>query len=104
MQATGNRQTALNDVFAAINIARRSLHMKTWQTYVKKKLAPAATLAGEKLMIECASSVRETYVELNLDNPGNIVVSYEGSWMARGHSLHIGVGTVIELISGLVLH
>lgn len=103
MQATGNRQTALNDVFATMNIARRGLHTKTWQTYVKKKLAPAATLAAEKLMIECASSVRETYVELNLDNPGNIAVSYDGSWMTRGHSSHIGVGTVIELISGLVL-
>lgn len=83
MQATGNRQTALNDVFATMNIARRGLHTKTWQTYVKKKLAPAATLAAEKLMIECASSVRETYVELNLDNPGNIAVSYDGSWMTR---------------------
>lgn len=103
MQATGNRQTAFNDIFAMMNISRRGLHTKTWQAYVKKKLTPAATLAASKLMSECASSVRDIYAELNVDNPGNIAVSYDGSWMTRGHSSHIGVGTVIELISGLVL-
>lgn len=61
MQATGNRQTAFNDIFAMMNISRRGLHTKTWQAYVKKKLTPAATLAASKLMSECASSVRDIY-------------------------------------------
>ncbi|KAH9364471.1 hypothetical protein HPB48_021867 [Haemaphysalis longicornis] len=103
MQATGNRQTALNDVFATMNISHRGLHTKTWQGYVKEKLAPAATRAADNVMAESAHSVRKLYDDLQLDNPGNICVTYDGSWMTRGHSSHIGVGVVIELFTGLVL-
>ncbi|XP_077494020.1 uncharacterized protein LOC144104733 [Amblyomma americanum] len=103
MQSTGNRRTALNDVFAAMNISHRGLHTKTWQSYVKSKLTPAATRAAEKVLNDSANSVRQLYRELNLDNPGNISVSFDGSWMTRGHSSRIGVGAVIELFTGLVL-
>lgn len=103
MQSTGNRRTALNDVFAAMNISHRGLHTKTWQRYVKKKLTPAATRAAEKVLQDSAHSVRQLYRELNLDNPGNISVSFDGSWMTRGHSSHIGVGAVVEIFTGLVL-
>lgn len=103
MQSTGHRQTALNDVFAAMNISHRGLHTKTWQDYVKSKLTPAATRAAEGVLKDSARSVRQLYNELNLDNPGNISVSFDGSWMTRGHSSHIGVGAVVELFTGLVL-
>ncbi|KAH7954497.1 hypothetical protein HPB49_019203 [Dermacentor silvarum] len=103
MQATGNRQTALNDVFSTMNISRRGLHTKTWQRYVKEKLTPAADRAARKVTSECARSVRKLYSELCLNNPGNITVSYDGSWMTRGHTSHIGVGAVIELFTGLCL-
>lgn len=83
MQATSNRQTASNSVFATMNISYHGLHTKTWQAYVKKKLAPASKLTSEH-----TSSFRY-YAELNLNNPGNIAVSYDGSWMTRGHSSHI---------------
>lgn len=103
MQATGNRQTALNDIFAVMNVSHRGLHTKTWQAYQKIKLTPAAARAAEKQEKESAESVRKLYRELNMDNPGNIAVSFDGTWMTRGHSSHIGVGAVIELFSGLVL-
>ncbi|XP_077511721.1 uncharacterized protein LOC144122078 [Amblyomma americanum] len=103
MQSTGNRQTALNDIFSAMNISHRGLHTKTWQQYLKTKLTPSAVRAANKVTAECASSVRDLYAEMNLGNPGNIAVSYDGTWMTRGHSSHICVGTVIELFSGLVL-
>lgn len=54
-------------------------------------------------MTECANSVRELYRELDANIPGNIAVSYDGSWMTRGHSSHIGVRTVIELFTGFIL-
>lgn len=101
MQATGNRQTALNDLFSLINISCRGLHTKTWQSYVK--LAPVADCAARNLTSECARSVRKLYSELCLSNPGNIAVSYNGSWTTRGHSSLIGVGTVIELFTGFVI-
>lgn len=63
MQSTGNRQTALNDVFAAMNISHRGLHTKTWQGYVKKKLTPAATRVAEKVLQDSAHSVRQLYLE-----------------------------------------
>ncbi|KAH9372589.1 hypothetical protein HPB48_019108 [Haemaphysalis longicornis] len=86
-----------------MNISHRGLHTKTWQGYVKEKLAPAATRAADNVMAESAHSVRKLYDDLQLDNPGNICVTYDGSWMTRGHSSHIGVGVVIELFTGLVL-
>ncbi|KAH7986870.1 hypothetical protein HPB49_026261 [Dermacentor silvarum] len=101
MQATGHRRTALNDVFSTMNISRRKLHTKTWQHYVKEKLTPTADRAARNMTSECACSVRKLYGELCLNKPGNITVSYDGSWMARGHTFHIGVGTVIELFTGL---
>lgn len=103
MQSTGKQQTAFNDVFSSMNISSRGLHNKTWQSYVKTKLTPAAVRASQKVTADCARSVRQLYAELDLANPGNIAVSYDGSWMTRGHSSHIGVGTVIELFTGLVL-
>ncbi|KAH9366722.1 hypothetical protein HPB48_008777 [Haemaphysalis longicornis] len=103
MQSTGNRQAALNDIFAAMNISHRGMHKKTWQCYVKEKLTPTATRAAEKVLKRSADSVRQLYRERNIDNPNNIAVSFDGSWMTRGHRSHIGVGAVIELFSGLVL-
>lgn len=93
MQSSGNRQTALNDVFAEMNIFHCGLHTKTWQHYVKTKLTPAATRAADRVR---ARSVRELYRELDIDNPGNIAVSYDGSLMTRCHTSLIGVGTVPE--------
>ncbi|KAH9378592.1 hypothetical protein HPB48_009959 [Haemaphysalis longicornis] len=52
MQSSGNRQAALNDVFAEMNISHRGLHTKTWQHYVKTKLTPAATRAADSVTTE----------------------------------------------------
>ncbi|KAH9365874.1 hypothetical protein HPB48_022866 [Haemaphysalis longicornis] len=103
MQSTGKQQTAFNDVFSSMNISSRGLHNKTWQSYMKTKLTLAAVRASQKVTADCTRSVRQLYAELDLANPGNIAVSYDGSWMTRGHSSHIGVGTVIELFTVLVL-
>ncbi|KAH9363821.1 hypothetical protein HPB48_021105 [Haemaphysalis longicornis] len=101
MQTTGNRQTASNDVFATMNTSQRGLHIKTWQGYVKEKLAPAATRAADNVMATSARSVRKLFDDLQLRNPGNISVTYDELCMTRGHSSHIGVGVVIELLPGL---
>ncbi|CAN8019459.1 unnamed protein product, partial [Ixodes persulcatus] len=103
MQATGNGQTALNDIFATMNISHRGLHNKTYQRYVKEKLNPATKRAAAKISSECATSVVTLYKHLCYGSPNNIAVSYDGSWKRRGHCSHIGLGTVIELFSGFVL-
>lgn len=33
----------------------------------------------------------------------DVDVSFDGSWLTRGHKSHIGIGTVIECNTGLVL-
>lgn len=54
-------------------------------------------------MSKCAAVVKSLYKDLNFGNPGNIAVSFDGSWHTRGHTSHIGVATVIEVFSGYVL-
>ncbi|KAM7295256.1 hypothetical protein ISCGN_024761, partial [Ixodes scapularis] len=103
MQGSGNGQTALNDIFADLGISHRGLHNKTFQHYLKTKLHPAAKEACKKTLTKCATAVKEVYEELNFGNPGNIAISFDGTWHTRGHSSRIGVATVIELFSGYVL-
>ncbi|XP_075732280.1 uncharacterized protein LOC119186949 [Rhipicephalus microplus] len=103
MVATGNGQTKMNDIFATMGISHRGMHNKTFQRHLKNTLAPAATQAAESAMSECAEKVRTIYDDLCFGHRGNIAVSYNGTWKTRGHSSHIGVGTVIELFSGYVL-
>lgn len=69
----------------------------------KDKADPCTTRAADSVMTESVRFVRELYRELDIDNPGNIAVTYDGSWMTRGPTPHIGVGTVIKLFTGLVL-
>lgn len=59
MVSTGNQQTAMNDVFAAMNISHCGLHNETWQGCLKQKLAPSS--AVHKLMGACALSVKSLY-------------------------------------------
>ncbi|CAN8029862.1 unnamed protein product [Ixodes persulcatus] len=101
--STGNGQTVLNDFCAALNISKRGMHTKTYQNYVKNKLNPAARRAAAHVIGECVDAVKALYSNLDFGNPGNVAVSFDGSWLTRGHSSHICVGTVIELFTGYVL-
>lgn len=101
--STGNRQTALNDIFSALNISSRGMHTKTYQDYVKNKMNPAALSTSAGVMSKCTAAVKSTSSELNFANPGNIAVSFDETWLTRGHLSHICVGTVVELFSGYEL-
>ena len=52
-------------------------------------------------------AVRKTHIEADpsLANEDilNIAVSYDGSWHTRGHSSNIGMGIVIDILTGFVL-
>ncbi|XP_077551374.1 uncharacterized protein LOC144165145 [Haemaphysalis longicornis] len=103
MISTGNGQTAMNDIFATMGLSRRGLHNKTFQRHLKKTFQPAATRAAEAAMTQCAQEVAAVYDDLCFGHKGNIAVCYDGTWMTRGHSSHVGVGTVVELFTGYVL-
>jgi len=40
---------------------------------------------------------------MDLNNVKDISVSYDESWMTRGHQSHYGIGSVIDLITRLVI-
>ncbi|KAH7977652.1 hypothetical protein HPB49_003139 [Dermacentor silvarum] len=103
MLSTGNGQTAINDIFSAMGLCGRAMHKKTFQRHLKNKLEPAATRAAEDVMQQCAREVSSIYEDLCFGHRTNIAVCFDGSWMTRGHSSHIGVGAVVELFTGYIL-
>ena len=54
-----------------------------------------------------ATVVRRVYRDIDSsighDNTINLTVSYDGSWMTRGHKSRYGIGCVVEVITGLVI-
>lgn len=83
-------------------ILQRGLHHKSYRRLHCKHSYPATASAATA--IECASAekVRQKYQDLGCAFR-NIDVIYDGTWITRGHTSHVGVGCVIELYSGLVL-
>ncbi|KAH9372086.1 hypothetical protein HPB48_017427 [Haemaphysalis longicornis] len=102
VQSVGRKQSAITDIFSAMDISHRALHHKSYQRLQGKYSHPATTSAATHIEAESAQKVHEIYKDLG-GVPGNIDVTYDGTWMTRGHSSHIGVGCVIELYTGLVL-
>lgn len=53
-------------------------------------------------------AVRDFYTSRDIATPDehgilDVEVSYDGTWMTRGHSSHIGIGFVIDVYTGFVL-
>ncbi len=50
-------------------------------------------------------AIRNKYAEIgqmpDQDNIVNIALSYDWSWQKTGHSSHVGVGIVVDLLTGL---
>ncbi|XP_055865681.1 uncharacterized protein LOC129922757 [Biomphalaria glabrata] len=45
----------------------------------------------------------ESGVSINEEDIIDIDVSYDGSWLTRGHTSHIGIGCVVDVLTGYVL-
>ncbi|GFN94378.1 hypothetical protein PoB_002088400 [Plakobranchus ocellatus] len=50
-----------------------------------------------------AEHAREKGIELMENTVLDICVSYDGTWLKRGHTSQIGIGCVIDVLTGLVL-
>lgn len=103
IRSIGKGPTALNDFWATMNVSHRGLHQKTYQAHLKKTVKPAAEEAARNIFADAAQAVRHVYTEMEVNFVNNITVVYDGTWLTRGHSSHIGVGCVIEFYTGLVL-
>ncbi|GFU15936.1 uncharacterized protein TNCV_2368641 [Trichonephila clavipes] len=75
------------------------------RTYSKciKLLHTAYGIAAETLQNEVHSEVRKAY-EAPTDVPVvDISVSFDGSWLTRGHTSLIGIACVIDILTGCVI-
>ena len=84
-----------------------SLHQKTFNKKAKQVFSESDKVRKE-IFAKAAKTVRreyarETGTDPDPETPLDIAVSFDGSWMTRGHSSLIGIGCVIDTLTGLVL-
>ncbi|CAN7944761.1 unnamed protein product, partial [Ixodes pacificus] len=103
VKSVGKGATALTDFWSVMNVSHRGMHHKTFQGHLKSKFSPAADTAAAGVFTDAVNAVRKVYEEMDPTFTKNVTVIYDGTWMTRGHTSHIGVGTVIEYYTGLVL-
>ena len=78
-------------------------------TYITHETAitNASMRVANDVMCESAQIVRRVYKELDpsIDESGvmDLMVSFDGSWMTRGHRSMYGIGCVVEVVTGLVI-
>lgn len=103
IKSIGKGPTALNDFWATMNVSHRGIHQKTYQEHLKKTFKPGAEEAAQNIFADAVLAVKDVYSKMQPSSPNNITVVYDGTWLTRGHSSHIGVGCIIEFYTGLVL-
>ncbi|GFV01588.1 uncharacterized protein TNCV_2961811 [Trichonephila clavipes] len=74
----------------------------TFNSY-KAKLLNGHLVGLNQLLVDVCKNVREAYGSKNDKDIVDIGVSYDGSWLTRGHTSNIGVGCVIDLLTGFVI-
>ena len=76
------------------------MHHKTYATHVKE-VAEANMVVATKVLTDAAKVVRRVYQEsdpsLDDDSVIDLTVTFDGSWMTRGHTSMYGIGCVIEV-------
>ncbi|GFS94281.1 uncharacterized protein TNCV_2013571 [Trichonephila clavipes] len=75
---------------------------KTFNSY-KAKVLNAHLVGSNQLLLDVRKNIREEYGSKNDKYIVDIGVSYDGSWLTRGHTSNIGVGCVIDLLTFFVI-
>ena len=81
----------------------------TRNTFLKHQnvITNASMCVANDIVCESAQIVRHVYKKLDpsIDESGvmDLMVSFDGSWMTRGHSSLYGIGCVVEMVTGLVI-
>lgn len=101
IRGIGKGATALSDFFASINISHCSLHHKTYRGHMGMMVHIYISRTAD---YEATSvvQIKELYKGF-INPPRNIDVIFDGTWLTCGHSLHVAVGCIIEMYSGLVV-
>lgn len=101
IQSIGKGVTALSDFCAGMNLSHRGLHDKTFQAHLRKVVQVCEDTAAASES-DSVRVIKDLYRDL-AQPPNNIDMMYDGMWMARGRTSHIGVGCIIEVYTGLVI-
>lgn len=101
IQSIGKGVTALGDFCAGMNLSHRGLHHKTFQAHLRKVVQVCEDTAAAS-EADSVRVVKDLYSDL-AQPANNIDVMFDGTWMTRGRSSHIGVGCIIEVYTGLVI-
>ncbi|GFV73610.1 uncharacterized protein TNCV_1269901 [Trichonephila clavipes] len=96
----GKDYSAIEKFGMAVNVSPFSS-----RTYSKctKLLCTAYGIATEILQSEVHSEVRKAYEATNDVPVVDISVSFDGSWLTRGHTSLIGIACVIDILTGYVI-
>ncbi|GFX43981.1 uncharacterized protein TNCV_4112601 [Trichonephila clavipes] len=96
--SVGKGYLAMEKFCMLINMALPSI--RTFNTY-KKKLCKSLVRSTEKSLNDVRSQVKSA----NQSNSAitDIYVTCDGTWLTRGYSSQIGVGCVIDLLTGFVM-
>lgn len=65
IKTIGKGQTALNDLWATMNVSHRGLHHKTYQGHLKQLFKPAAEVASDKVFADAVVAVKRVYREMD---------------------------------------
>ncbi|GFR99089.1 hypothetical protein ElyMa_004519500 [Elysia marginata] len=84
-----------------------SLHKKTFNKFANRLYTQNQRLSNE-IFSKAASIVRKEHIglyslEVGEDYVIDISVSFDGSWLTRGHKSLIGIGCMIDVVTGLII-
>ena len=83
----------------------KGLHHKTFSEK-ESKVIRAVISNTEEVLKESVLKVKAAHLAVNSDtciDPLSLTVSFDGSWMKRGHTSMYGVAAVIDVLTGLVV-
>lgn len=75
---------------------------KTFNVY-KKKILTGHLHASNQLLLDVREAVKKEYGATDNREIVDIGVSYDGTWLTRGHTSNVGIGCVIDLLTGFVI-
>lgn len=83
------------------------MHHKTFHQKAEKLYAKLPEFE-DRVSSETVRHIRQVYanhfgITLSDDDVLDICVSFDGSWLTRGHTSHIGIGCVVDLLTGLCI-
>ena len=89
------------------NMDLQGIHHKTFHSHANNLYSEQDNLET-CIFSQTVKYVRKVCAEhygiaLEDDNILDISVSFDGTWLTRGHSSHIGVGCVVDLVTGLCI-